>query len=308
MVKAGTPKKKKKREEPDFLEDFFPQEGRELPQLRQVRIDSFEREVLHNMHLELARGDSYVLLSPGLMVLRPAEAPELAQSLKEEEDFLNQVKRCILDDLVTNSAILEGNSYFVEQNYYLTIARLLPVSPLVFELKMYTNTRVDLLLHYSDKIYLGRDQINLVEGKSQFGLPYLLGCIKREYERLRLEARERLRTPRRFHSTLMNEIDELVREIVENTPEYLSIVPRSLDDYTGTPEEIGHINSRNRSMKHLLFELADSVAEYDNLLRAHHETDYAHYLTKFKKDIVNLINLYNIKLIPAFARHANREL
>ncbi len=301
-------KRKSKKGQSDFLEVFFPEENRELPPLKHLRLDSFEREILHNLHMELSRGESYVLLSPGLMVLRPKEPSDLIESLREEEDFLTQVKRFIMQDLVLNTAILEGNSYFIEQNYYLTIARLIPMAPGTYEVKIYTNTRVDLLSHYSDKIYLGRDQISFVEEKKQLGIPYLLDCVKREYERLRLEARDRLRTPRRFHSTLMNEIEELVQEISENTEEYLTIVPPNIDECTSSTEELGHINSRNRTMKHLLIELADSIQEYDNLLRTHNETDYAHYLTKYKKDVVNLINLFSIKMIPAVSRRINRDI
>lgn len=292
--------KTKKRE--DFLETFFPSEMRDLPPTKHLRLDSFEREVLHNMHLEMPRGDSYLLLSPGLMVLRPKEAAEVEETLKGEEEFLTQLKRFVMQDLVFNSAILEGNSYFLDQNYHLTIVRFIPGGAGSYELKLYTNTRLDLITHYSDKIYLGRETISLVEEKKHFGLPYLLNCIKREYERLRLDSRDRLRNPRRYQSTLMNEIGELVAEIMVESEEYLAELPEHVDDGTCNVEELNHINSRNRAMKHLLIELADSVSEYDSLLRAHHENDYARYLTKFKKDIVNLINLYSIKVIPAFSR------
>lgn len=292
----------KTKKQEDFLEVFFPSEMRDIPPTKHLRLDSFEREILHNMHLELLRADDYLLLSPGLMLLRPKEAADIEESLKGEEEFLTQLKRYVMQELVFNTAILEGNSYFLEQNYHLTIVRFLPTGAGSYELKLYTNTRVDLISHYSDKIYLGRDMISLVEEKKQFGLPYLLGCIKREYERLRLDARDRLRNPRRYQSTLMNEIGELVAEIMVESEEYLAQLPTAPDDPSCNIEELNHVNSRNRSMKHLLIELADSVSEYDSLLRAHHENDYARYLTKFKKDVVNLINLYTIRIIPAFAR------
>jgi len=301
-------RKKGKKAQSDFLEQFFSSEARELPPLRHLRLDSFEREILHNMHVELAHGENPVLLSPGLMVLRPKEVPGLEEALKVDEDYLTQVKRFAMQDLVLSTAVLEGNSYYIEQNYYLTIVRFIPAGPGTYELKLYTNTRVDLLPHYSDKIYIGRDLISFNEDKKQFGLPYLLDCIKREYERLRLDARDRLRTARRFHSTLMNEIEELVEEIADNTEEFLSIIPDTLDDCKCSIEELGHINSRNRTMKHLFIELADAIQEYDSLLRTHNETDYAHYLTKFKKDVVNLINLFSIKLIPAVSRRINRDV
>ncbi|MEW6366019.1 MAG: hypothetical protein AB1714_15425 [Acidobacteriota bacterium] len=289
----------RKKEREDFLEKFFPIEFRELPLAKHLRLDSFEREVLHNIHLELADGDGHYLLSPALAVLLPKEDREFEGGLKEEEEFLTQLKRYVIQDLVHHAAILEGNSYFIEQNYCLTIVRFIPAGQGTYEQRFYTNTRAELTTHYSDKIYLGRGEINLTEEKKQFGLPYLLGCVKREYERLRIDARERLRNPRRYHSTLMNEIEELVAEIASNTTDYLGLLPTECDDPKLPIEELNHLNSRNRSMKHLLVELCDSVSEFESLLRIHHENEFARYLTKFKKDIANLINLYNIKIIPS---------
>lgn len=289
----------------DFLSTFFPPELRELAPTRHLRLDAFEREILHNMHIELQRGDSYLLLSPGLMILRPSDAKDVEESLKGEEEFLTQLKRYVMQDLLYNSCVLEGNSYFIEQNYHLTIIRFIPAGPGTYELKIYTNTRVDLISHYSDKIYIGREIVSLVDEKRQFGLPYLLSCIKREYERLRLDARDRLRNPRRYQSTLMNEIGELVGEIMSESEEYLRLMPSSPSSANSGGDELDHINSQNRSMKHLMIELADSISEYESLLRTHHENEYARYLTKFKKDTVNLINLYNIRIIPAFSRRVS---
>ena len=38
------------------------------------------------------------------------------------------------------------------------------------------------------------------------------------------------------------------------------------------------------------------MAEFENLLRFKKETDFVRYVTKYKKDLTNLISYFNIKI------------
>ena len=56
------------------------------------------------------------------------------------------------------------------------------------------------------------------------------------------------------------------------------------------------------SVERLGVELNDEVGEFENLLRFKMEIDFVRYVTKYKKDLTNLISYFNIKINGALAQ------
>ena len=59
--------------------------------------------------------------------------------------------------------LLDISSYFIEQNGFLVLARLRERDSegRRYEIKFYTHSPKELLTHYEDKIYIGRDFVDL---------------------------------------------------------------------------------------------------------------------------------------------------
>jgi hypothetical protein len=62
------------------------------------------------------------------------------------------------------------------------------------------------------------------------------------------------------------------------------------------------VNSQYRAINHYLIEISDEVAEFENLLRFKKEKDFVRYVTKYKKDVTNLISYFNIKINGCLTR------
>jgi hypothetical protein len=86
----------------------------------------------------------------------------------------------------------------------------------------------------------------------------------------------------------VNELQTESSDILQSLPPYLDIEKLSGNDLID-------INAQYRSILHFLIELRDEVVEFENLLFKS-EGGYARYITKYKKDIANLISYFNIKI------------
>ena len=75
----------------------------------------------------------------------------------------------------------------------------------------------------------------------------------------------------------------------------VTYVPPYLDMDKLSGNDLIDINAQYRSINHYLIELRDEVEEFENLLFKS-EVSYVRYVTKYKKDIANLISYFNIKI------------
>jgi hypothetical protein len=66
-------------------------------------------------------------------------------------------------------------------------------------------------------------------------------------------------------------------------------------------QDLIDVNAQYRAINHYLIELHDEVGEFENLLRFKMEIDFVRYVTKYKKDITNLISYFNIKVNGSLA-------
>jgi len=269
-----------------------------LPPLRPMVLDDLHAKVLKNLHLELGAGPVLFLLSPSYTVLHPTANETITDFSTKKVRVLDYLREYIIRNLAVYSVLLDINSYFVEQNSFVVLARLREKDSggRRFEIKFYTNSPLELTSHYEDKIYIGRDFIDLFNFKRKhFGVKEFIVSVKDQNEKMIDKAQEKLKNPLEYKS-FFQEIKELVAELRSESLLILQSLPPYLDFGKISDKDLIDINAQYRTINHYIIELHDEVEEFENLLHFHKENDFARYVTKYKKDITNLISYFNIKI------------
>jgi len=269
-----------------------------LPQLESFLFDDLQQKALKHLYLELGTGPVLYLLSPSYSVINPTPNETISDFLQKKENILNYMKEYLIQNLKVYSVLLDVNSYFVEQNNFLLLARLREKDSggRRYEVKYYTHSPRELMTHYKDKIYIGRDFIDLFQFKRKyFGIKEMIVSLKDQYEVLLDKAEEKLEKPFEYKS-FFQEIKEYVNELSSESLLILQSLPPYLDYSKLKGEDLIDINAQYRSINHYLIELRDEVAEFDNLLRFKKEIGFVRYVTKYKKDLTNIISYFNIKI------------
>jgi hypothetical protein len=280
------------------IEELSKLDIQSLPPLRPMVLDDLHSKAYKNLHLELGTGPVLYLLSPSYSVLHPTANEVITDFTTKKESLLDYVRECIIRNLAVYSVLLDINSYFVEQNSFLVLARLREKDSggRRFEIKFYTNSPQELTSHYEDKIYIGRDFIDLFSFKRKhFGVQELIVSVKDQNERMIDKAQEKLKNPLEYKS-FFQEIKELVAELRSESLLILQSLPPHLDFAKVSDKDLIDINAQYRTINHYIIELHDEVEEFENLLHFHKENDFARYVTKYKKDVTNLISYFNIKI------------
>jgi hypothetical protein len=285
-----------------------------LPALRPMLLDDLYQSVLKNLHLELGSGPVLYLLSPSYSVLNPAADARISDFITRNESVLDCLRESIVQNLAVYSVLVDISSYFIEQNNGLVLARLRERDSegRRFEIKFYTHAPKELLSHYEDKIYIGRDFLDLFSpNRKYFGVKDLIVSLKSQFERLSERAGTKLMKVQEFGS-YFQEIGESVNELHNEGLLILQSLPPHLDLAKLGGKDLIDINAQYRTINHYIIELHDTVAEFENLLRFKERSDFVRYVTKYKKDVTNLISYFNIKINGALtqriyqnkARHA----
>lgn len=280
------------------VEELTKLDSKKLPALKPILFDDLHQKVLKNLYLEMGSGPVLYLLSPSYSVVNPTPNETIRDFLSSQESLLDYVKEYILQNLALYSALLDVNSYFVEANNYLVLARLRERDSggRRYEIKFYTHSALELMTHYADKIYIGRDFIDLFHFKRKYmGVKDLIISVKDQYEVLLDKAEDKLINPLE-HKSFFQEIKEYVNELHSESLQILQSLPHYLDFKKLASKDLIEVNAQYRTINHYLIELRDEVAEFDNLLRFKKEQDFVRYVTKFKKDLTNIISYFNIKI------------
>lgn len=280
------------------IEELGKLEQATLPAPRTMLFDDLTQNVLKNLHIELGSGPVLYLLSPLYSVLNSTPTPAVREFLAKKETLLDYLREAIVQNLAVYSVILEANSYFIEQNDFLVLARLRERESegRKYEIKFYTHSPQELLSHYEDKIYIGRDFLDLytIERK-HFGLKNAILSLQSQYNRLVERAQSRLKNHQDYRS-FFQEIQESVHEVQTESLLILQALPPHLDFAKLSGKDLIDINAQYRAINHYLVELRDEVEEFDNVLRFKKEREFVRYVTKYKKDLTNLITYFNIKV------------
>lgn len=280
------------------VEELSKLDVQNLPPLRTMVLDDLHHKALKNLHLELGTGPVLYLLSPSYSVLNPTPNETIMDFITKKEGLLDYLKEFIILNLAVYSVLLDINSYFVEQNNFLVLARLREKDSggRRYEIKFYTNSPMDLTTHYEDKIYIGRDFVDLFSFKRKFfGVKELIVSLKDQNEVLIDKAQEKLKNPLEYKS-FFQEIKELVAELRSESLVLLQSLPPYLDFAKLSDKDLIDINAQYRAINHYIIELHDEVGEFENLLHFKKENDFVRYVTKYKKDVTNLISYFNIKI------------
>lgn len=280
------------------VEELTKLDSKKLPALKPILFDDLHQKVLKNLYLEMGSGPVLYLLSPSYSVVNPTPNETIRDFLSSQESLLDYVKEYILQNLAVYSVLLDVNSYFVEANNYLVLARLRERDSggRRYEIKFYTHSALELMTHYADKIYIGRDFIDLFHFKRKYmGVKDLIISVKDQYEVLLDKAEDKLINPLE-HKSFFQEIKEYVNELYSESLQILQSLPHYLDFKKLASKDLIDVNAQYRTINHYLIELRDEVAEFDNLLRFKKEQDFVRYVTKFKKDLTNIISYFNIKI------------
>ncbi|MBN2207253.1 MAG: hypothetical protein JW742_07600 [Candidatus Aminicenantes bacterium] len=269
-----------------------------LPALKPGLLDDLHQKVLKNLHLELGAGPVLYLFSPSFSVLNPEPDERVGDFLVKKEALLAYLKEALVQSLAVYSVLLDVNSYFVEQNSHLVLARLQDKDAEArrFEVKYYTHAPHELLSHYEDKIYIGRDFIDLFNfRRKHFGVRELIESLSDQNEVLIDRAQSRLKNALEYKS-YFQEIKESVGELAAESRTVLESLPPHIDPAKCPVSDLIDINAQYRALNHFVIELHDAVAEFENLLRFRKEAEFVRYVTKYKKDVTNLISYFNIRV------------
>jgi len=280
------------------IEELLKLDTNDLPPLRPMLLDDLYQNALKNLHLELGTGPVLYLLSPSFSVMTPTANDVVSELITKKEALLSHLKEYIIQNLALYSVVLDASSYFVEQNGFLVLARLRERDSegRRYEIKFYTHSPKELLSHYEDKIYIGRDFIDLFNfNRKYFGVKEDIISLKSQLERLLERVHVRMKNPGEYKS-FFQEIGESVNELHQESLLILQSMPPLLDYAKLTGKDLIEINAQYRAINHFLIELHDEVAEFENLLRFKKETEFVRYVTKYKKDLTNLISYFNIKI------------
>jgi len=269
-----------------------------LPPLKSLLLDDLYQNALSHFYLELGTGPILYLLSPSYSVINPTPNETINDFIQKQENILNFLKEYIIQNLTVYSVLLDVNSYFIEQNNFLVLARLRERDSdgRRYEIKFYTHSPRELMTHYQDKIYIGRDFIDLFQFKRKYlGVKELIISCKEQYDTLLDKAEAKLKKPL-IYKSFFQEIKEYVNELSTESLQILQSLPPYLDFGKLNGEDLIDINAQYRTINHFMIELRDEVAEFENLLRFKKEMDFVRYVTKYKKDLANDISYFNIKI------------
>jgi len=275
-----------------------------LPPLKPLLLDDLYQSVFKNLHLELGRGPALYLLSPSYSVLNPTPDEGITEFITRKEAVLDYLKEAIVQNLAVYSVLIDISSYFIEQNNGLVLARLRERDSegRRFEIKFYTHSPKELLARYEDKIYIGRDFLDLFSpGRKYFGVKDSVVSLKSQFEKLSERAGAKLKKVQEFGS-YFQEIGESVGELHSEGLLILQSLPPHLDFAKLSGKDLIDINAQYRTINHYVIELHDTVAEFENLLRFKERSDFVRYVTKYKKDVTNLISYFNIKINGVIAQ------
>ncbi len=270
-----------------------------------LHLDGFQKNILNNIYLEFFLKKSRVLITPDYQFYLTGETGDdeiiEIENLIKQKELLKKLKEYIIYNLALYSALLETNSYFIENNQYLLICRFVRMENLDdnFELKIYTIHPDELPKNYKDKIYLGRDFVNVITLQRKY--LGILSISKSLIEQIKkLEKRFIEYIPKEIYSEIeaeyLEEIKELILEIDEFAHEIQKKFPEEISKKTLNEEKLIEINTSFRNIKHILIDIEETAKELEDKLFNLNLIKATKYMIKFKKDIINYIHYILIKV------------
>ncbi|HLP62805.1 MAG TPA: hypothetical protein VK186_28460 [Candidatus Deferrimicrobium sp.] len=271
------------------LEIFKEFSNKKLDNYPEIVYSSLFRKVSDTFHFEFQgdKEDEKYLFSPYYTQLRGASLPELSEFVGQNETFLDSLRGFIITSLFVYSALIDENSYYLTNPQSIFIARLLYKKDARFEIKFYTHYKDELLESYDDKLYIGRDFINLEKfDRKYLGLKKFFRSLVEQNEKIQERARHKLRYFEDYEKPFLNEIEYQVKETVDDAMERIKLFPEvKLANISKV--KLVEVLDNVLYLLNLMIELRDLTEEFENKLRLREENDFVKYLTKFSKDVID---------------------
>ena len=278
------------------LEELKEIKDKPLTNYPKIVYSNLFKKTLENFHFEFELDEGNYLFSPFYTQLIGEKHQELEDFVAGNEVFLDSLKEFILDSLYVYSALVEENSYYLLNPHSVLIARLIHKRELRFEVKFYAHYEEELLSNYKDKIYIGRDFINLKKFERKYlGLKkYFLSLIEQN-DKIQARAVQKLRYFDDYKKNFLDEIDDLIQEAVSDSMERIKLFKETKLAEIPKAKTMDVLDNIFYLL-HLMTELREFTQEFEATLRQREENDFVKYLTKFSKDLIDGIR-YMRKLI-----------
>ena len=248
---------------------------------------SLYKKVQNNFYYEFEADGEQFLFSPLYVPLRGRMSKQMKEFIENNENLLNEIKDFILNSLFVYSALIEENSYYLSNPQSIFIARLIHKRDFRFEAKFYAHYQEELESSYKDKIYVGRDFLNLYKFERKFlGLKKYYKSLEEQNEKIQERAKHKLRYYEDYKKNFMDEIDYLVNDVVTESMERIKFFQETkISDIPSG--NLSGVLDHILSLLNLMIELRDFTEEFENKLRLREENDFVKYLTKFSKDLID---------------------
>ncbi len=269
----------------DTLEIFKKYDGKTLAGYPEIAYSNLYRKVLDNCYLEFLSEDEKYLYSPNYSLIRGYAVPGVTDFVSHNEVLFSSLKRYIINSLFVYSAIIEENSYYLTKPQSIVIMRLIPREETKIEIKFYTHYQEELADNYDDKIYIGRDLVNLEHFERKYlGLENNFKSLVEQNEKFQERAKQKLRYHEDFKKPYLDEISYLVEETVNDGLERINLFPQT--KIADIPKiKLNETLDNILYIQNLMIELRDFTHEFEENLRLREEHKFVKYLTKFSKDI-----------------------
>lgn len=278
----------------------------EMIRIPDIEMDNFQSSLRNNIYLEFFLDKCRALITPEYELIATGEASdeervELETIVNDHRDALEKLKYYLIYILSYYSCLLESNSYYLNSNDNLLIARFVAVEEdkHSYVVKLYTIEKSGLPDRYGDKLYLGRALVSFKSIESRhYGLRYMKNSLIQQF----ILMRERLANNMsaddyQFLDTdYLIDMEESIEEFADLAGKIMEEYPYQINSQTVESETLVEVNMHFRELKHILIELSDGMEEVRERLFERNLAPAARYITKLKKDVDNNINyiLYKI--------------
>jgi len=252
-----------------------------------ILYSSLYKKVQNNFYYEFENESEQFLFSPHYIPLRGRMGKKMKEFIEGNETLLNEIKDFILNSLFVYSALIEENSYYLSNPQSIFIARLIHKKNFRFEAKFYAHYKDELESSYKDKIYIGRDFLNLYKfDRKYLGLKKYYKSLQEQNEKIQERAKHKLRYYEDYKKNFMDEIDYLVNDVVNESMGRIPFFQETkMSDIPGG--NLSVVLDHILYLLNLMIELRDFTEEFETKLRLREENDFVKYLTKFSKDLID---------------------
>lgn len=259
--------------------------GSKLTGFPEIVYSNLYHKALDNAYFEFKIKEEGHLFSPFYTLLRGEAPSELIDFIEKNEAFFNSLKQYVINSLFVYSALIEENSYYLTKPQSVIIIRLIHKEDTNFEIKFYTHYEDELQENYDDKIYIGRDFINLETFERKYlGLENNFKSMLAQDKKFQELAVHKLRYFEDFKKNYLDELSYLIAETVADALARITLFPQS--KVADIPKvKLNETLDNILYIQNLMIEIRELTYEFEDKLRMREEHKFVKYLTKFSKDI-----------------------